>query len=199
MDREQALMMLIGGAVAISASTLPTFVMTIRQIKKAFNPQDDYSLIIGVFWIYIIQFFATMATIYGFFVFDLFNKGGKYKFMGDSGMIKAFWDLSQSAISDSYKAEILSSLYSCIMLKDVFNFINGLMPLLIATVGFAGGFYNSYQNSKRDRGSSKLLPLFWGFVGATMAYMLYYTYAQIAYYSLFNEKSLFEMAQEFWQ
>lgn len=199
MERQQALMMLMGGGIAIGASVLPTFVMTIRQIRKAFNPQDDYSIIIGVFWIYIVQFFASVSTLCGFYIFDLFNKGGKYTFMGDGGMIKAFWDLSQSSLTSDLKPEVIATLSSCVMMKDLFIFLNGIMPLLISLIGFFGGLYSSYQASKRDRGNSKLLPLFWGFVGGFIAYMLYYAYAQIAYYSLFIDTSLIEMAQQFWQ
>lgn len=200
MTKEQALMMLVGGLVAISASTLPSLFMGIAQLKKIFDTkEDDYSFVIGLFWMYVVQLLATMLTLIGFYTFDLFNKGAKYTFLGGDGVITLFWNLQQGAITSETATEIASVISTCIITREIFLMVNALMPLIVSLIGFLGGFLGSYQTAKRN-GSGMGFPLVYGAIGSFVAYVVYVMYAETVKYSLYLEsKSLIDMAHEWWK
>lgn len=196
MERAQAIFILLSGIVAIAGSVLPFLFMTIRAIRKSFNQDDEISLPLTIFWIYIVQFFASIAVIGAFYIFDIFNKGGKYLL---TESIVKFWDLSDSLLkTNGEKPEVLAIIAMCITYKSFFVFFNGIIPAIASLCGFIAGFYRPYTEAKKN-GEAPFWAIIWGFVGGILAYILYFAYASIATESLFLSTPLHEMAREFWR
>jgi hypothetical protein len=197
--RDEAMLMLSGGSLAIAVSTLPFITIFLAQWRKSANsPDGNTSLYGGIFWAYLGQFFATTFGIFGFYIFDIMNKGGKYKFVtGNNTVIDKFWDVQTTDVLASYSEEIKTAIYTTVNIKTWFFLVNGILPLLIGLGCFAIGFFANYRLAKKN-GDSMMFPIFHAFATMFLGFVGYVAYSWIAGESLFIDTSLLDLSRRWW-